>query len=188
MCKQAVSLLHNLLQPQYWGDLDIDLFPNVTETVLASERTVAALAGKLSADKDNIPDDKFTTTIINTLQVVRIIANITPDDWILKNMATLQHILENCLKSENPEIQDYLNAASKKSDKGRKLKPLLKRILDAVPDDVSIEAADTEGEQKHRPPRSLNSYLQSRPKHSQLAIMSLESTCSGPWHRGSPRR
>jgi transformation/transcription domain-associated protein len=146
MCRKAVSLLHSLLQPQYWGDLDIDLFSNVTETVLASERTVAALASELHADKDNKPDDKFITNMINTLQVVRIIVNIKPDDWILKNMATLQHILEKSLKSENPEIQDCLNAASEKIDEGRKLKPLLKRILDAVPDDVPMEDADADGE------------------------------------------
>ena len=29
MCKKAMSLFYNLLQPQYWGDLDVDLFPNV---------------------------------------------------------------------------------------------------------------------------------------------------------------
>jgi len=144
MCKKAISLLHSLLQPQYWGDLDIDLFNNVTETVLASERTVAALATEHS-DKEK-PDDKFITNMINTLQIVRIIVNMKPDDWIMKNMSTLQRILEKSLRSDNSEIHDCLHAADEKMDDGRKLKPLLTRILDAVPDDVPMEDADAEGE------------------------------------------
>ncbi|KAL3426523.1 histone acetylase complex subunit (FAT domain-containing protein) [Phlyctema vagabunda] len=142
MCKKAMALLHNLLQPQYWGDLDVDLFTNVTETVLASERTVTALASENSEK----PDDKFITNMINTLQIVRIIVNIKQDDWVLKNMPTLQHILEKSLKSESPELHDCLHSADEKIDDGRRLKPLLKRILDAVPDDVPMEDADAEGE------------------------------------------
>jgi transformation/transcription domain-associated protein len=144
MCKKAIALLHNLLQPQYWADATVDLFPNVTETVLASERTTAALATEHS-EKDK-PDEKFITNMVNTLQIVRIIVNIKPDEWILANMSAIQHILEKSLKSDNPEIQDCLHAAEEKMDEGRKLKPLVKRILDAVPDDVPMEDADAEGE------------------------------------------
>lgn len=144
MCKKAISLLHNLLQPQYWGEENVDLFPNVTETVLASERTVQALASEHS-DKDK-PDEKFITNMINTLQIVRIIVNVKSDEWIMSNMALLQKILEKSLKSDNPEIQDCLHAADETIDDGRKLKPLLKRILEAVPDDVPMEDADAEGE------------------------------------------
>jgi transformation/transcription domain-associated protein len=145
MVKKAMSLLYNLLQPQYWGDLDIDLFTNVTETVLAGERTAAALASEHS-DKEK-PDEKFITNMINTLQFVRIIVNMKPDEWILKNIPVLQKILEKSLKSDNSELHDCLHAADEhKIDDGRKLKPLLKRILDAVPDDVPMEDADAEGE------------------------------------------
>jgi transformation/transcription domain-associated protein len=152
MCKKAISLLHGLLQPQYWGEslVDpsgkslIDLFPNVTETVLASEKTAQALASEHS-DKDK-PDEKFITNMINTLQIVRIIVNTKDDAWILQNMAGLQHILEKCLKSDNPEIQDCLHAANPKIDEGRILRPLVQRMLDAVPDDVPMEDADAEGE------------------------------------------
>lgn len=144
MCRKAISLLHNLLQPQYWGESGVDLFPNVTETVLASDRTIAALASEHS-DKEK-PDEKFITNMINTLQIVRIIINIKSDEWILQNITQLQTILDKSLKSDNPEIQDCLHAADQKMDDGRKLKPLLKRILDAVPDDVPMEDADAEGE------------------------------------------
>jgi transformation/transcription domain-associated protein len=152
MCKKAVSLLYGLLQPQYWGEslVDqngvslIDLFPNVTDTVLASDRTHQALASEHS-EKDK-PDEKFITNIINTLQIVRIIINTKSDAWILQNMGNLQRILEKSLKSDNPEIQDCLHAADATFDDGRVLKPLVKRILDAVPDDVPMEDADAEGE------------------------------------------
>ncbi|KAK3308730.1 uncharacterized protein B0T15DRAFT_117158 [Chaetomium strumarium] len=144
LCEKAMTLLYNLLQPQYWGDLDVDLFPNVTDVVLASEKSASLLtADPLDTDKY---DDKFITNIINTLQVVRIILNFKSDEWIIKNMAHIQKILEKCLKSENPEIQDCLHMADRKYDGGRDIKPIVKRILDAVPEDVPMEDADADAE------------------------------------------
>ncbi|KAI1462223.1 hypothetical protein F4805DRAFT_125166 [Annulohypoxylon moriforme] len=143
MCKKAMSLLYNLLQPRYWGDLDVDLFPNITEVVLASDRT----ARLLSADPaDENYDEKFITNIINTLQVVRTILNFKSDEWILKNMPSVQKVIEKCLKSENSELQDCLHLADKKYDDGRDVKSIIQRILDAVPEDVPMEDADAEGE------------------------------------------
>ncbi|KAF7880607.1 uncharacterized protein EAF02_007453 [Botrytis sinoallii] len=144
ICKKSLALLWNLLQPQYWGDLDIDLFPNVTKEVLASDKATAALANE-RPDKDK-PDDKFITNIVNTLQVVRIVVNVKPVKWILEKVPEIQHILEKALKSDNPEIQDCLHAGNEKIDDGRKLSPLLKRILEAVPDDTPMEDADAESE------------------------------------------
>ncbi|GAB1314252.1 transcription-associated protein 1 [Madurella fahalii] len=144
LCKKAMTLLYNLLQPHYWGDLDVDLFPNVTDVVLASEKSATLLAADPS-DTDKY-DDKFITNIINTLQVVRIILNFKSDEWIIKNMGHIQKILEKCLKSENPEIQDCLHVADKKYDGDREIKPIVKRILDAVPEDTPMEDADADGE------------------------------------------
>ncbi|KAK4155966.1 hypothetical protein C8A00DRAFT_13045 [Chaetomidium leptoderma] len=144
LCKKAMTLLYNLLQPQYWGDLDVDLFPNVTDVVLASEKAASLLAADPS-DTDKY-DDKFITNIVNTLQVVRIILNFKSDEWILKNMTHIQKITEKCLKSENPEVQDCLHVADKKFDGDRDIKPIVKRILDAVPEDVPMEDADADGE------------------------------------------
>ncbi|KAK3900673.1 hypothetical protein C8A05DRAFT_17041 [Staphylotrichum tortipilum] len=144
LCKKAMSLLYSLLQPQYWGDLEVDLFPNVTDLVLASDRSAGLLAADAS-DTDK-SDDKFITNIINTLQVVRIILNFKSDEWILKHMTHIQKILEKCLKSENPEIQDCLHMADKQYDGDRDVKPIVKRILEAVPDDVPMEDADADGE------------------------------------------
>jgi transformation/transcription domain-associated protein len=148
LCKKAMTLLYNLLQPQYWGDIDFDLFPNVTDVVLASDKTTAILAVE-PTDKDHY-DDKFITNIINTLQVVRIILNFKTDDWVTKNMPQIQKILEKCLRSENPELQDCLHTADKKYDDGRDLKPTIQRILEAVPEDVPMTDADAEGEQEEQ--------------------------------------
>ncbi|KAI1870649.1 uncharacterized protein JN550_005192 [Neoarthrinium moseri] len=144
LCQKAMALLYNLLQTSYWGDLDLDLFPNVTEVVLASEKTSKILNADPS-DKDNY-DEKFITNIVNTLQVVRIILNAKKDEWIVKNMPSIQKVLEKCLKSENPELQDCLHFADKEYDDGRILKSTFQRVLDAVPEDVPMEDADAEGE------------------------------------------
>ncbi|KAL8351867.1 hypothetical protein RB601_002265 [Gaeumannomyces tritici] len=157
MCKRAMQLLYNLLQPQYWGDLDVDLFPNVTEIILASDKTSSILAAD-PTDKEKF-DDKFLTNIINTLQVVRIILNTKSDEWVLKNMEKIQKVLEKCLKSENPEIQDCLHLADPKYDDDRDIRPTLKRVLDAVPvpsDDVQMEDADGEGESESQSSEVVN--------------------------------
>lgn len=150
--KRALTLLYNLVQPQYWGDLDLDLFPNVTDVILASERTQNILDADPS-DKEKF-DDKFLTNIINTLQVVRIILNSRSDEWIQKNMASVQKVLEKSLKSENPEIQDCLHLSDKEYDHGRDLKSIIKRVLDSLPEDVPMEDADGDAE-----PESSNSEL-----------------------------
>ncbi|KEY73370.1 hypothetical protein S7711_01483 [Stachybotrys chartarum IBT 7711] len=142
--KRAISLFHNLLQPQYWGDLELDLFPNITEFFLASEKTQTVLNADVN-DKEKY-DEKFLTNIINTLQVVRIILNFKSDDWVQKNMAQIQKVLDKCLKSEHPEIQDCLHLSDKEYDDGRALRSTVKRILDAVPDDVPMEDADGDAE------------------------------------------
>ncbi|KAI9822659.1 MAG: hypothetical protein M1827_000378 [Pycnora praestabilis] len=132
MSKKALHLFHDLLLPEYWGDLDIELFPKVTEAVLASEKT----------DK---PDEKFVTNIVNTLQIMRIIVNMKSDEWIVVHLSQLQKLLATPLRSENSEIQDCLHSSSDSADEGRNLKPLVERILDAVPEDnPDEEDPDTE--------------------------------------------
>ncbi|PHH83003.1 hypothetical protein CDD82_4018 [Ophiocordyceps australis] len=144
LCKKAFTLLYNLVQPQYWGDLDIDLFPNVTDVILCGEKTQTTLNAEPS-DKEKY-DERFLTNIINTLQVVRIVINFKSDDWIQRNIAAVQKVLEKSLKCENPEIQDCLHLADIKYDDGRHLKSIIQRVLDAVPEDAPMEDADTEGE------------------------------------------
>ncbi|KAK2759686.1 histone acetylase complex subunit, partial [Colletotrichum kahawae] len=155
LCKKAMSLFYNLLQPQYWGDLDVDLFPNVTDVVLASEKTQNILSAD-PADKEKF-DEKFITNIINTLQVVRIILNFKSDDWIARNMTHVQKVLDKALKSENPELQDCLHLADKKYDDDRDIKSTIKRVLDAVPEDLPMEDADAEGESESQNPEIIQS-------------------------------
>ncbi|KAH8587649.1 hypothetical protein B0O99DRAFT_733099 [Bisporella sp. PMI_857] len=81
----SMSLLHSLLHPQYWGDVDIDL-SNIIEILLVGDPT----------------DDKWVNSMMNALQVARIIANVKPH--ILKSMPLLEKLLEMSQKSDNSEI------------------------------------------------------------------------------------
>jgi len=138
MCKKSLQLLHDLLAPEYWGDLDkVDLFLRYTEPILTSDM-------KMNTQTDK-PEEKHVTSIINTLQVLRIVINMKSDDWIIANLPQLQKLLEKPLRSDLPEIQDCLHSASAELDEGRNLKPFVKRILDAVPEEAPEEEdADAE--------------------------------------------
>ena len=122
MIKKAVYLLRNLLSPEYWGDLDIDLYQKVMEPILAGEK----------ADK---PDDKHTTSMINALQVLRVLLADKPDDWIVARVPVIQKLFEKPLRSDNPEIQDSLHGLEDEMDITPKLIPPIKRVLNALPDD-----------------------------------------------------
>lgn len=124
MCKRAVQLLRDLLSPEFWSDVDVELYQNVTESILAGEKT----------DK---PDEKHvlghTTQLINTLQVVRILLNTKNSDWVLGHLPLLQKLLEKPLRMENPEIQDCLHAEDAKEMKPN-IRSLVCQILEAIPD------------------------------------------------------
>lgn len=136
MCRKAMGLLHDLLSPGHWADLEVDLFPRMTELILASDKTDKA-------------DEKTTTSIINTLQLLRVILNMKPDEWILSRLAQIQKLLEKCIRFENPEIQDSLHASDFELDGKRQVRPLVRRILDALPqeareeDEMEVETPST---------------------------------------------
>ena len=136
MSRKALGLLHDLLTPELWSDLEIDLFPRITESVLASDRT------------DRI-DEKIITSIINVLQLVRLILNIKSDEWIVSQIPFIQKILEKVIKFDHPEVQDCLHAKDTALDGGRDIRPLLSRIIQALPpesrdeDDMDVDAPDT---------------------------------------------
>lgn len=137
ICRKAMGLFHDLLSPKHWSDLEVDLFPRMTEQILASEKT----------DK---PDDRTATSIINTLQLLRIILNMKPDDWILSQLVQIQKLLEKPVRIDHPEIQDALHSSDDVLDGHRQIKPLIRRILDALPqenkeeDDMEIDTPATE--------------------------------------------
>jgi len=136
-CKKAFGLFFDLLSLGYWTDLEVDLFPRMTEAVLASERT----------DKD---DDKTVTAVVNTLQLVRMILNTKSDEWIQNNIMLIQKLLHKPLRSENMEIQDCLHSQNLGLDNGRQIRPLVRRVIEAIPeqtgdeDEMQVDNAGTE--------------------------------------------
>ncbi|KAJ5831817.1 Histone acetylase complex subunit [Penicillium riverlandense] len=134
MIIKATNLLRNLLSPEYWGDLDIDLYQKVTEPILSGEK----------ADK---PDEKHITAMVNTLQVLRVLLAGKPNEWITARLQTVQKLFEKPLKSDNPEIQDCLHGLEDEMDIPIKLPPPVRRVLDAIPDEQpdDEDAMDTEG-------------------------------------------
>ncbi|KAH2155724.1 hypothetical protein KXV68_004997, partial [Aspergillus fumigatus] len=126
MIKKAVFLLRNLLSPEYWGDLDIELYQKITEPILAGEK----------ADK---PDEKHITSMINALQVVRVLLAVKPDEWITARLPLVQKLFEKPLRSDNPEIQDSLHGVEDSMDISPKLPPPVRRVLDASPEDQPEE-------------------------------------------------
>lgn len=133
MINKAVNLLRNLLSKEYWGDLDIDLYQKVTEPILAGEK----------ADK---PDEKHITSMINALQVLRVLIGAKPNDWITARLPAIQKLLEKPLKSDNPEIQDCLHGLEDDVNISPKLPSPVRHVLEAIPDDQpdDEDAMDTE--------------------------------------------
>ncbi|KAI4146146.1 MAG: hypothetical protein L6R39_003563 [Caloplaca ligustica] len=137
MCRKAMGLFCDLLSPPLWSDLEIDLFPRMTEAILASDKT----------DKG---DEKTVTGIVNTLQLVRIIIGLKPDDWVVAQLPLLRRLLEKPIRSENPEIQDCIHVHDKDLDGGRDIKPLLSRIIETLPketkedDEMDVDTPPTD--------------------------------------------
>lgn len=120
MIEQAVQYLRNFLSPGHWTDLDVQLYAKAMDPILTSEK----------ADQ---PDEKHTTSMINSLQVIRIILAYRTDEWILDNIQTIRTLLDKSLRLENPEIQDCLHAVEDDPETSPKLRPPVQRILDALP-------------------------------------------------------
>ena len=142
MVKKTLQVLYDLLSPSFWADLDVDLFPKITESILASDKT------------DN-PDERMTTHIINTLQVVCIIVNWKSNEWINTQLPQLQRLLEKPLRSEDVQIQDCLHGTGYLQVETANPKSLLQCILDAVPE----EEHDEEDPDSELPPSEFISFL-----------------------------
>ena len=119
---KAIDLLHKLLAPPLWDDLDVDaMFPKVTEQILCS---------------DQKPEEKaeiWTTRIVNTIQILKVLLNSRPDEWIVARLPQLQKLLAGPLKNENYEIQEALHGTNLPEDLSPKLPPLLQRALEVIP-------------------------------------------------------
>ena len=133
MSRKALGLFHDLLQPEYWSDLEVDLFPRLTENILASEKT----------DKT---DEKTATSVINALQIIRVVLDTKSDEWVVSQLPQIQKLLTKVIRSEHPEVQDAIHSHDEKLDGDRKIRALLPRVLEAVPQESSREEDDMEVE------------------------------------------
>ena len=137
MAKRALGLFHDLIQPEFWSDLDVDLFPRVTEPTLTSDQIEKG-------------DEKRTTNLINALQIVRIIIDTKTDDEIMSQISLIQKLISKTIRSEHPEVQDSLHSSDEKLDGDRKIRALLPRVLEAIPqeskeeEDMEVETPGTE--------------------------------------------
>ena len=126
MCKKAIGLFHDLLSSEYWLDLEIDLFPKISEQILCSEKT----------DKG---DEKTITSVINTLQILRVVLSRKTNDWIIAQLPQIHKLLEKPVKMENAEVQDCLHSSDKTLDGNREIRPMVQRILEALPEETRDE-------------------------------------------------
>ncbi|KAJ9663860.1 transcription-associated protein 1 [Neophaeococcomyces mojaviensis] len=134
LIKKAVQTLQELLLPGLWDDIEIGLYEKAIDSVLSGEK----------ADK---PDDKHLTTMINSLQVMRILLSIKTKEWIVSHIDLIQKLLEKPLKMEDPEIQDCLHYAAPEEGSP----PLVRQVLEAVPqerseDDDAMELDTTQSD------------------------------------------
>ncbi len=98
--ERAMSLLHNLHRPQYWGDLE---FPNVLEKVLTGH-TAQVAATSTDAYFDQITD-KFSNKLQATFEILRS----KPESWIVKHIGVIPKVLEPYLTTEKPEIKEQIS-------------------------------------------------------------------------------
>ena len=134
--KRAFELFHSLLTR--WTDIDINaMFPKITDAVLIPEPK---------------QDDKYElslTRIINVLQVVAIMVDVKPDEWVLARLPQLRKLLERSIKNPHPEVQDCLYTAP--DDR----RSMIVRILQAAPEEI----ADEEGDEEERPASDFVKFL-----------------------------
>lgn len=126
MCSKAIGLFHDLLSPEHWSDLEVDLFPRISEQVLCS-------------DKLDKGDDKTATSVVNTLQIIRVVLNMKSDEWVIGQLPQIQKLLEKPSRSDNPEIQDCMHTSDKDLDGDRNIRPIFQRLLEALPEETREE-------------------------------------------------
>ncbi|KAJ4373715.1 transcription-associated protein 1 [Didymella sp. IMI 355093] len=133
ICRKAVQLLHDLLAPRLWNDLDLDvMLTKKIEDILLTEM------------KQDDKAEVFNTRMINTLQIIKVIVNVKSDDWVLQRVPIFQKILDKPIRSENADVQASLHAVDENEDGTMKLQPTLKRILEVMPEPVTDEEGNTE--------------------------------------------
>ncbi|KAA8905830.1 FAT domain-containing protein [Sphaerosporella brunnea] len=120
-CTKALQLLRDFLGPEYWGGLEIDLFPKImTEYLVTNDITDNTLAG-----------------FVNSLNVLNVIMDLKTDEWIMQQLPQIQTYLDKPLRSDSAEVQESLQ-------------PVLARVLTALPIE-KVEGEDEDEEPKESP-------------------------------------
>ncbi|KAK7561566.1 hypothetical protein IWX47DRAFT_824151 [Phyllosticta citricarpa] len=132
-CQMALWLLHEILSPFYWGDLEIDgILTRVEHFCLSEPKT-----------GENEKPELHTTRLINVLQILGVLVNVKSAEWIISHLPQLQKMLEKLIRSDNTEIQDCLHSPPDEDSK-LKLQPLLRRILEVLPEPKTDEDGTAE--------------------------------------------
>ncbi|KAK8187026.1 hypothetical protein IWZ00DRAFT_456806 [Phyllosticta capitalensis] len=131
-CQMALYLLHEMLSPFYWGDLEIDgILSRVEHICLAEPKT-----------GEQEKPELHTTRLINVLQILSVLVNVKSAEWIIAHLPQFQKMLEKLIRSDNTEIQDCLHS-SPDEDSRLKLQPLLKCVLEVLPEPATDEDGTT---------------------------------------------
>lgn len=133
ICRKSIQLLHDLLSPRLWNDLDLDI-------MLTKKIEEILVAEKKSEEKQ----EAFDNRMINTLQITKVIVNVKPDEWVLQRLPQFQRILDKPLRLDNADVQASLHAVDENEDEAVRLQPTLKRILEVMPEPVTDEEGNTE--------------------------------------------
>jgi len=124
-CRMAVRLLHSFLQPPFWSDIDMDShIQKLVEPSLIADSPDPSADGK---------QGEYITKVVNALQVLKVIVNDKPDDWILNHMDLWSKLLEKPVKIEDIHVQECLHG-KETGEKALHMEPLFKRILSVIPD------------------------------------------------------
>ena len=120
-CTKALQLLKDFLGPQYWGRLDIDLYPKIMTEFLVTKDI----------------DDTTLHGFVNSLSVLEVILDLKTDEWIMQQLQQIQTYLDKPLRSDYTAVQD-------------RLQPVLARVLGALPVE-KVEGEDEDEEPKESP-------------------------------------
>ena len=156
MIKKSLQLLHDFLSPGYWNDLEFDMLDRLAEVIRgpepketkeskeareakelkeAKEAKDSNEAKEVKEPKEEGPDRLTTTHLMNALQVLRVMIAFKSNDWILAKLGPITKMLEKPLRSEDPYVQSCIHDDAFLSDATRPPPALLKRVLDALPDE-----------------------------------------------------
>lgn len=89
--QKSLGILYDLLSPQHWPEVSVKI-TFFEKFLLSNDLNSANLLGYC----------------LNALEVLGVVLEWKPADWIISNLGYLHKLLEKCIKSENHDIQEVL--------------------------------------------------------------------------------